>query len=149
MQQVGDENLLKLARELGIPVVIVFTKYDFLIKEQRKDAKKLSKADIERKADDCFNDRIKGLKASTHASIVRVSTDKDYPRCLETLQKLTSTTSDCLGATDVSWIVAQQVNVDQKVETSIRFGERFKSKYFQTWIAKLYSCSSKYERTCW
>ncbi|KDR86079.1 hypothetical protein GALMADRAFT_219097 [Galerina marginata CBS 339.88] len=119
VQQTGDEKLLSLAQKLGIPVVVVFTKYDYLIKEQRKDAKKLSKADIERKAEDCFNDRIKGLKASTHASIVRVSTDKDYPLCLETLQKLTTTTSDCLGATDVSWVIAQRVNVDQKVETSI------------------------------
>jgi len=97
VQQTGDEKLLSLAQEceigvnsdiqpglthseVRIPVIIVFTKFDYLIKEQRKNAKKASKIELERKAEDCFNDRIKGLKASTQASIVRVSTDKDYPR---------------------------------------------------------------------
>ena len=80
MQQTGDEKLLSLAQEceigvnsdiqpglthseVRIPVIIVFTKFDYLIKEQRKNAKKASKIEVERRAEDCFNDRIKALKA--------------------------------------------------------------------------------------
>ena len=62
-----------------IPVIVVFTKYDYLINEQWMNARKPSQIELERKAEAYFNDHIKDLKASTQASIVRVSTDKAYP----------------------------------------------------------------------
>ena len=106
--------------QVNIPVIIVFTKYDGLIKEQEytnaeEYGGKLSKTDIWKRAEMCFNDRIKEFKVK-RASIVKVSTHKDYPRSsssfsphqpetssiahadrLQTLRELSDATRKCLG----------------------------------------------------
>jgi hypothetical protein len=70
--------------EVNIAVVAVFTKYDIVINEAHRKTKRghLSDTDFEeevkRKAQASFDDRIKDFRASTEASIVRVSTRKNY-----------------------------------------------------------------------
>ncbi|KAG5651690.1 hypothetical protein H0H81_007802 [Sphagnurus paluster] len=147
LRQIGDEKLLLLARELHIPVIIVFTKYDILVNEQYLDDEaELSDTEAARKAEASFNDRIKTLKAK-EAAIVKVSTDKDYPERLDTLEELTDVTRKCLGdasnvigtnpsdesrsqkaeqqkadGLSVLWTTAQQISASQKVEASISEG---------------------------
>ncbi|PPQ73875.1 hypothetical protein CVT26_011738 [Gymnopilus dilepis] len=104
--QKGDENLVELANSLGIPVVMVCTKYDMLLHEQsflhskKNPGKHIDVVDLERMAESCFHDRVKDL-ARPGSVIVKVSTDQDYPRSAETLNNLTVVTSQCLGATDL------------------------------------------------
>ena len=132
---------------MKIPVIVVFTKYDLLINEQRIDALEnnvdRSNAELERRADVCFHDRTKGFKELKPSSIVKVSTDRNYPRSfcllpsrskislipyaerLKSLQELTSVTRKCLGdykeeGASVPWIIAQRISVAQKVELSVK-----------------------------
>jgi len=55
---------------LNIPVIIVFTKYDKLVKEQKylyaeEHGGKLSDSELGKRTETCFNGRIKEFKAST------------------------------------------------------------------------------------
>lgn len=67
-------------------MIVVFTKYDILVNEQkRKDQNKpkqeqLFPAQLEEKAEACFNDRIKFLKTPMEVSMVKVSTSEAYQR---------------------------------------------------------------------
>ena len=87
---------------MNIPVIIVFTKYDKLVKEQKylyaeEHGGKLSDNELWKRMETCFNDRIKEFKASTQASIVKVSTDREYPRLsfFLLLSKLTKNLINC------------------------------------------------------
>ena len=70
--------------QVKIPVIIVFTKYDMIFWEQEiineeEHGGRLSEAEILKNTETCFNNRIREFKAK-QASIVKVSTPKDYPR---------------------------------------------------------------------
>ena len=73
-----------------MPIVVVCTKYDILINELATKAQKdrvhvdLGETELETNTEACFRDRIKECKGLNRASIVKVSTNKDYP-CLSSL----------------------------------------------------------------
>ena len=99
LQQACDEKLLSLAKDreidtnflrlcltdsrVNIPVIVVFTKYDKLVREQDAKAFKnrlnLSEKEIEQNAENYLNDRIRDFKQSTQVSVVKVSTSEEYP----------------------------------------------------------------------
>jgi len=72
--------------EVHIPVIVVSTKYDQLVKEQRiralKTKAKPSEDEIEMTTEHYFNDRIKKFKTppGMEVSIIKVSISKDYRR---------------------------------------------------------------------
>lgn len=99
LQQTGDENLLSLAqkrkirvnfhfmlstddRQVNIPVIAVFTKFDELVNEQFLKALKarvsLSETEAERNAQNYFNDRVRDFRQRMQVSVVKVSTAEDY-----------------------------------------------------------------------
>lgn len=133
--------------QVNIPVIVVFTKYDKLVKEQ--DAKAIrkrldvSETEIEQNAENYFNDRIRDFKKSTPVSVVKVSTAEDYAGLspsssirrsgissityvgrFESLLELTKVTRRCLGDNDeagaLPFIIAQRVSTSQKVGLSIQ-----------------------------
>lgn len=71
---------------MNIPVIVVSTKYDQLVKEQRikalKAKTKPSEHEIEMSTETYFNDRIKNFKTppGMEVSVVKVSISKDYRR---------------------------------------------------------------------
>jgi len=64
----------------------VFTKYDLFVNELAMEAlendEDLSEAELETKAEYCFNDRIKDCRVLNQRAVVRVSTDTNYLRWL-------------------------------------------------------------------
>jgi len=99
LQQTGDENLLSLAKErkidvnvyflistdrrqVNIPVIAVFTKFDELVNEQFLKALKaranLSETEAEQNAQHYFNERVRDFRRRMQVSVVRVSTSEDY-----------------------------------------------------------------------
>ncbi|KAF8350974.1 hypothetical protein F5887DRAFT_935338 [Amanita rubescens] len=128
--QTGDERLLKLAKELNIPIIAVFTKYDRLVaqfwRQDNQPDKQKRGDDAERNASDSFNLSVKELRAVTDLSIpcVKVSTEPENTQ--QTLIDLTKETRSTLHEIGdklwVLWVAAQQVNVRQKVEVSISEG---------------------------
>lgn len=146
--ELGDERLLKLAIELNIPIITVFTKYDllvnqFLMKEKSKTPKPEKLANSERKASESLHssgEKLQDIWKSLHStklpmawvkmSISSQNTDGKLIR--EMLISLTNVTREKLryveGELWIPWVTAQQVNARQKVELSIHEGLK---KYWQ------------------
>ncbi|KAF8804131.1 hypothetical protein BYT27DRAFT_7107900, partial [Phlegmacium glaucopus] len=131
VQETSDENLLQLAKELKIPVIVVFTKYDMLVNEYYQEAliANVSQWEIdlisERNAEISFNNRIGDFRTSSQVPCVKVSTDEDYPGLSSTLQELVDITRNCLHEVEgdlwILWATTQRISAHQKVQRSIRY----------------------------
>jgi len=117
--------MLKLAEQLKIPVIIVFTKYDRLVVEHFRACSHIKsrpdrKTEAKRRAENAFKEVTKDL----HFPFDPVSVEKEYRGTM--LLSLTQLTREQLG--DVAgplwalWATAQQINARQKVELSISEG---------------------------
>jgi len=138
LMQTADEQLLALATDLKVAVIIVFTKYDILFNECHRKASKEARRrpgksasadticiDAEKNATDFLNTLIDNFPKRP-IEYVTVSTSEKYPKCFSMLKKLTETTRRCLhdveGELWVPWAAAQQINAQQKVNFSINEG---------------------------
>ncbi|TFK69260.1 hypothetical protein BDN72DRAFT_622018 [Pluteus cervinus] len=123
LQHTGDENLIALARELEIPLIVVFTKFDVLVVERVRKLK-LSPDHALAKAEEALRTRL----ADEHfpqagVEWVRISTKHGHFRTLKELTDVTrQSLHDVEGALWVPWALAQQINARQKVEQSIKEG---------------------------
>jgi len=133
--QTADEDLLELAKELNIPVIVVFTKYDLLVVEQFRACSHISsmperKVEATNRAASAFDEFTKGLKVPFAPVSTRKEAHKEYGGSM--LVELTKVTRNNLrdveGSLWTLWATAQQINARQKVELSINEG--FK-KYWQ------------------
>jgi hypothetical protein len=120
--QSGDEELLNLANQLKIPVIVVFTKYDLLVVEHLQACKSLPnrKAEALKRAKNAFS----GVTNNLNVPFVAVSLKKQFIKT--TLLELTEVTRkhlrDVEGSLWALWATAQQINAQQKVELSISEG---------------------------
>jgi hypothetical protein len=123
--QTADEDWLKLAKELKIPVIVVFTKYDLLVMEHFRAISHISsppdkKVEAKKRAEKALSEVTKDLKVLC----VPVSTKKAFRET--TLLKLTEVTRnhlrDVAGSLWALWATAQQINARQKIELSISEG---------------------------
>ncbi|KAG6829613.1 hypothetical protein H0H92_004020 [Tricholoma furcatifolium] len=128
LMQTADEELLKLAISLKIPVIVAFTKFDLLFNQSFAEAaradrtrtpdgtevEKNARSSIERSTEQL---RKQGVSDSWHDGI----------ESLKTLEQLTEVTTKCLKTkeTFVPWAVAQRIDPVQKVQTSIEFFRSF------------------------
>ncbi|THV00505.1 hypothetical protein K435DRAFT_964033 [Dendrothele bispora CBS 962.96] len=137
--ETGDQNLLRTAQELQIPVIVVFTKYDVLFNEkynelqaedEEKEYEELEPI-AETKAAAALKERLREFTDFDFSSVswAQVSTGKDYKDVkgrLDMLQELTRVTRKCLHNVEAdlwpSWAAAQQVNARQKIYFSIQEG---------------------------
>ncbi|KJA19570.1 hypothetical protein HYPSUDRAFT_859131 [Hypholoma sublateritium FD-334 SS-4] len=146
--EAGDENLLKLAIELKIPIVAVFTKYDllvnsFLLKDRSSTKSKPERLlDSEKKASESLRSSGEGLERiwqilapkELPMAWVKMSLPKkpDPKMSTEMLSGLADVTREKLREVEsnlyITWITAQQVNARQKVDLSIDEGLK---KYWQ------------------
>jgi len=73
---------LLTGRQVNIPVIAVFTKFDELVNEQFLKALKaranLSETEAEQNAQHYFNERVRDFRRRMQVSVVRVSTSEDY-----------------------------------------------------------------------
>ncbi|KAG6811662.1 hypothetical protein H0H92_006375 [Tricholoma furcatifolium] len=134
--QTGDDELLKLAKKLNIPIIAVFTKYDDLVKQFLREETATSRTreekllNAEQKASESFSRSVKQLDSQTMSlaelSIpsVKVSVEPEFNKDLHILN-LTNVTRERLQDIEdelkVLWVAAQQVNARQKVDVSIRY----------------------------
>jgi len=132
-----------------IPVIAVFTKFDLLVSQHIRQARKHNNSEPatqktpQRNAEEDFERSIKGFLSTEKVPYVGISTKTslspllsltfkvqgvilthlDY---LHTLRKLTEVTRQSLhdveGDLWLPWAAAQQINARQKVEQSIRYG---------------------------
>ncbi|CAA7257409.1 unnamed protein product [Cyclocybe aegerita] len=125
--QTGDEDLLALAEELNIPIIVVLTKYDLLVVEHFRDCGSVDEA--KKRAAIAFEKVTTELKSP----FVGVSTEEDRTATLLALTKLTrQCLHDLEGSLWAVWATAQQINVRQKVELSIALlGKDSRAKYWQ------------------
>lgn len=129
LQQTGDEQLLSLATEYQIPVIVVFTKFDMLVSQHVRQARKRKDPESENQktqqmnAEEDFKRSIEGFRSTARVPCARISTKPNY---LHTLRKLTEVTRQSLhdveGELWLPWAAAQQISARQKVEQSIREG---------------------------
>ncbi|KAF5310399.1 hypothetical protein D9758_018792 [Tetrapyrgos nigripes] len=139
LMETGDQQLIKLANQSQLPVIVVFTKYDLLCNEKSKqrreklpsEAPEIRKRSADNEAEAYLNKRVNDYADFDFKSVkwVSVSTNRQYrdaARRLEMLRMLTRVTRDCLhdveGDLLVPWATAQQINAQQKVNYSIDEG---------------------------
>ncbi|ESK81097.1 hypothetical protein Moror_13360 [Moniliophthora roreri MCA 2997] len=134
--EIGDQKLVGLADELQIPVIIVFTKYDFLYNEKSRQRRKDFPAEsLNTRRKNAEDEAAADLRKRVHEYAdfdfkwVPVSTDPKYRNAqdrLKMLRELTSVTRDRLrdieGYLFVPWATAQQINAQQKVNYSVNVG---------------------------
>jgi len=134
--------LLKLSKELKIPVIVVFTKYDVLFNEHYRDCLHLSSSQSDRRtealnrANLAFREYTQGL-VFPFVPVQVTPKEKQKKLTREDLQKLkvheatmlvelTKVTRENLrnieGSLWFLWATAQQINARQKVELSISEG---------------------------
>ncbi|KAG6915006.1 hypothetical protein DXG01_013932 [Tephrocybe rancida] len=154
LMQTADEDLLKLAISLKVPVIVVFTKYDLLVNQyyssmDKRGGEQINASELqpraEKEAQSSLDASIKDFQQ--HAKLldrfpqlrnpfqrpinfVPVSTEEKYHDFPKMLLDLTKITQKCLRAKEtlVPWAVAQRIDPKQKVECSLEEG--FKSTYF-------------------
>ncbi|KNZ71971.1 hypothetical protein J132_05247 [Termitomyces sp. J132] len=145
LMQTADEELLKLAMNQKIPVIVVFTKLDLLYNEfflkatRRQDQQNNPSIDHDKVVEEArgslrasiegFRQQFDHLKirrfswSSTYQPLnyVAVSTNQKFLGFLQTLEELTEVTRKCLHTeeTFIPWAVAQRIDPKQKVQTSI------------------------------
>ncbi|KAJ7921534.1 hypothetical protein B0H13DRAFT_1984965 [Mycena leptocephala] len=120
--EAGDEEFLKLAHELQIPVIIVFTQYDRLVRKFNVDHENQAQRDFER----C----IESLKrAAIRLNIAmpqykHVSVRKKYDGNVVPLVQMTKEIVEerLKGDAWIIWAVAQRASVPLKVEACIEKG---------------------------
>ncbi|KAJ7832456.1 hypothetical protein B0H14DRAFT_3712156 [Mycena olivaceomarginata] len=145
----GDEELLKLAHQLRIPVIVVFTQYDKLIRGHMvtnekimKDPKELRQWGETQAAQDfekCV-DSLKGaairLKLDTTPSYINVSGESSFALCMRRpdLAQVTQTYTDNISPLVTTarklveddlwatWARAQQVDLPLKIELCVAKG---------------------------
>ncbi|KAJ3556348.1 hypothetical protein NP233_g11999 [Leucocoprinus birnbaumii] len=124
--QRGDERLLKLATDLKIPIVAVFTKYDLLENQffMPGKAKKGTAASPEQQALEAYEGSVEELQAASNCVTVRISMKDRNLR--DMLIKLANVTRGLLheveGQLWITWVTAQQASAQQKVDLSISEG---------------------------
>ncbi|KAG5717305.1 hypothetical protein E4T56_gene2414, partial [Termitomyces sp. T112] len=150
LMQTADEELLKLAMNQKIPVIVVFTKLDLLYNEfflkatRRQDQQNNPSIDHDKVVEEArgslrasievFRQQFDHLKirrfswSSTYQPLnyVAVSTNQKFLGFLQTLEELTEVTRKCLHTeeTFIPWAVAQRIDPKQKVQTSIEEGSK-------------------------
>ncbi|THU87516.1 hypothetical protein K435DRAFT_842508 [Dendrothele bispora CBS 962.96] len=129
--ETGDQNLLRTAQELQIPVIVVFTKYDFLFNEKYKELQEEDEDKeyeelepvAETKAAAALKERLREFTDFDFTSVswAKVSTGKDYKDAkgrLDMLHELTRVTRKCLHNVEAdlwpSWAAAQQLSETEK-----------------------------------
>ncbi|KAF9072037.1 hypothetical protein BDP27DRAFT_1418401 [Rhodocollybia butyracea] len=139
----ADETFLALDIK-NVPVVVVFTKYDLLVRKFEKEAddnigdKELD-AIVNLKADEFYNKTcVLPLKAITRnrkspITHVRVSTRRRYNHTLATLVMETQTRLD--KYISILWQSAQRASLDEKINGCIAVG---KKKYWRSLASSFY-----------
>ncbi|PPQ81511.1 hypothetical protein CVT26_010898 [Gymnopilus dilepis] len=132
--EAGDEQLLKVAIELKIPIIGILTKYDLLINQFLRKKPKVDNP--EEAASKSFDSSVEKLQrvwrelssAGSPMACVRmsISDNTDRKATREMLTILTNVTRAELrhveGELWIPWAAAQQINARQKVELSIHEG---------------------------
>ncbi|KAJ7676351.1 hypothetical protein B0H17DRAFT_1080203 [Mycena rosella] len=115
--EAGDEKFLKLADELQVPVVVVFTQYDRLVRKYTGENRlKLAQKD--------FDGCVESLSsAATRLKIpmpryIKVSVRKNYTDNISELVKITHETVEerLKGDAWIMWAVAQRASVPLKID---------------------------------
>ncbi|KAE9390773.1 hypothetical protein BT96DRAFT_1001977 [Gymnopus androsaceus JB14] len=131
--EAADENFLNLSDMHNVPVVVVFTKFDLLVRKLEKEAdddvdEEELEIQIHKRADEIFNETcVRKLKSITRQrtnpiSYVKVSKKPQYR---ETLVRLVDETQSCLDShISILWALAQRASVDAKVNACIEVGRR-------------------------
>ncbi|KAF9029856.1 hypothetical protein BDP27DRAFT_1436451 [Rhodocollybia butyracea] len=116
-----DENFLRLDLQ-NVPVLVVFTKYDLLVRKFEKEADD-SIGDEEREtmakhqANEFYNETcVLPLKSIIHNKLVPVRVSTKKPKYADTLVKLVDETWNCLSLVDMS-ASAERANVDANEES--------------------------------
>ncbi|KIK56310.1 hypothetical protein GYMLUDRAFT_248055 [Collybiopsis luxurians FD-317 M1] len=126
--ETADQNFLRLKLE-NIPVIVVFTKYDLLIRKLEKEAtddvddEELEKL-IHQRAEKIFEETcVQPLRAITLTySYVKVSTKKNE-HYRDTLVNLVAETKNHLDERMwILWALAQRASLDQKIDACIKVG---------------------------
>ncbi|KDQ53797.1 hypothetical protein JAAARDRAFT_209811 [Jaapia argillacea MUCL 33604] len=137
--ETGTEELLRLGQD-ALPIVIVFTKFDMLLLQQRNQLRgKLPKEQIapaaEKEGERFFQDHCKGplARLAPHTCCVKVS-QNDAPSLLW----LVNVTYDVVtrhveGDVWILWAMVQRVSVPLKLEASVAVGMK---RYWQGICAK-------------
>ncbi|KAH9162499.1 hypothetical protein EDB89DRAFT_637162 [Lactarius sanguifluus] len=130
LMQTADEEVLKLATNLNVAVIVVFTKYDVLFNEHYRVVKAAQspgepastdtiRIDAEARAKGHLDKLVKAFQP--RFEYVTVSTHKRYPSL-----RLAETTRRCLHEVEgnlwAPWAAAQQIHAQQKVNFSINEG---------------------------
>ncbi|KAJ7337623.1 hypothetical protein DFH08DRAFT_1014892 [Mycena albidolilacea] len=124
--EAGDEKFLQLAQEYKVPVVVVFTKYDILVRKPGYTEDK-SKAEFMGyvKSLETAADRL-GIKMPPY---INVTVPKPGKRAGINISKLVEITREVVKEylTDawIMWVVAQRAHIPKKVELCIEKGMHY------------------------
>ncbi|KAJ6478701.1 hypothetical protein DFH09DRAFT_1215295 [Mycena vulgaris] len=118
--EAGDEEFLKLAHESQIPVVVVFTQYDRLVRKDNG----LNKEDSKNAAQRDFDGHVESLKDAAKRlkigmpSVINVSVRAGYNDNILKLIDLTRNTVEerMKGDAWIMWAIAQKASVPLKIE---------------------------------
>ncbi|KAJ7227748.1 hypothetical protein C8J57DRAFT_1584917 [Mycena rebaudengoi] len=121
--ETGDEEFLKLAHERQIPVVVVFTQYDRLVRKDKGLNKEDSRSAAQRDFDgyvEIIKDAAKRLKIGM-PSLINVSIREGYNDTILELVDLTRNIveSRLKGDAWIMWAIAQKASVPLKVDACI------------------------------
>ncbi|KAJ7200258.1 hypothetical protein C8J57DRAFT_1155211 [Mycena rebaudengoi] len=124
--ETGDEEFLKLAHERQIPVVVVFTQYDRLVRKDKGLNKEDSRSAAQRDFDgyvEIIKDAAKRLKIGM-PSLINVSIREGYNDTILELVDLTRNIveSRLKGDAWIMWAIAQKASVPLKVDACISKG---------------------------
>ncbi|KAJ6534529.1 hypothetical protein DFH09DRAFT_122306 [Mycena vulgaris] len=124
--EAGDEEFLKLAHESQIPVVVVFTQYDRLVRKDNG----LNKEDSKNAAQRDFDGHVESLKDAAKRlkigmpSVINVSVRAGYNDNILKLIDLTRNTVEerMKGDAWIMWAIAQKASVPLKIEACVSKG---------------------------
>ncbi|KAJ7668875.1 hypothetical protein B0H17DRAFT_1087324 [Mycena rosella] len=144
--EAGDEKFLKRADELQIPVVVVFTQYDRLVRKYTGENRlKLAQKD--------FDGYVESLSsAATRLKIpmpryINVSVRKNYTDNISELVKMTRETVEerLKGDAWIMWAVAQRASVPLKIDACVAKGMSY---YWRTMSGSLPGVGDMLLRQC-
>jgi len=127
--EVGDEQFLQLAHERQIPVVVVFTQYDRLL---RKDTV-LNKEDRQKAAQRDLDGYVEFLKATAKRlkigmpTLINVSVREGYNKDIPKLVDMTRNIVEerLKGDAWIMWAIAQKASVPLKIEACVSKGMNY------------------------
>ncbi|KAF5365800.1 hypothetical protein D9757_012661 [Collybiopsis confluens] len=138
--QIADENFLQLALH-GVPVIVVFTKFDLLVSKMEREATDIEDEDdklqlvIRQRAEEYFQEVcVRPLRRITSShTYAKVSKKRKYR---DTLIHLVNETKNQLDENMwVLWAMAQRASVDAKIDACIAVG---RTKYWKSLASSLY-----------